>query len=262
MKIPVIVLIFLLNLFSNFLSRPLCASEIQWSVQHVKLQKQNLSGWQHDLYGKKDLSADLNVGLKGAYLERFSLYDTNYGGFVGYKFNKQLYVEVVYTQGMGNQILTKRQTTLINYYALMEGFTPFLILKDSRYSNTTVQDALLGMEVEKWPHFLFIPQFTLGSSKFKSDQTHESIYSYSLKVIYYTENKFSLFIYGSRATEASQGINGNVTNNFNITSTTGGIGGSYNFLDSLKMEFSIDHTHYKELKNQYITSLFSLTQKF
>ena len=238
------------------------ASEVQWSVQHVKLKKQNLTGWQHDFYGKTEITPQLSAGLEGSYVERFSLYDTTYGGFLGYRFNEKFYGEAHYTQGIGNKILTQRQSSLVGYYSLMAGFSPYIILKDSRYSDTTVQDATLGMEIEKWPHIILIPQVMLGKSKFKSDKSDEAIYSYGLRAIYYTENKYSAFIYGFKGMEASQGITGAVTNNIRIASTTGGIGGSYHLMNNLKAELSVEHTDYRELKNQFITTIFSLNYKF
>lgn len=252
-----IILLFLI--FFSVLSN---ATEIQWSTQHVNLKKQNQSGWQHNLTGKKNVTPELTLGLSGSYLKKFNLYDNSYGGLIGIKINEKTYVELMYNQGMGNKILPKRDSNLVSYYALTNGLTPFLVLKDSRYSDTKVQSASLGIEIEKWPNFLFIPQLMLGGSEFNSDRSNESVYSFGLRAIYYTENKFSMFAFGSKATEASQGITGAVVNNIKITSTTGGIGGSYYLLDSLKSEFSVEHTDYREIKNQYITSVLSLNYKF
>jgi hypothetical protein len=245
---------------TNLLYSTSDASEIQWAVQNVRLRKQKQSGWQHDFFAKTSLAPKLDVGLEGSYIERFSLYDTTYGGMIGYHFNNKFYTEAHYTQGIGNQLLPERDTTLTSYYALVPGFSPYLTLRDSRYSDTKVQSATLGGEIEKWPHILIIPQVMLGKSKFKTDSSKESIYSYGFKTLYYTEGKFSVYLYGYKGLEASQGIIG--SSNLRIHTTTGGAGGSYFIIKNLKAELSVDHTDYKELKNQFITSTFSLNYKF
>lgn len=236
------------------------ATELQYTLQHVHLKKQKQSGWQHDVFAKTHLTPKLEAGVMGSYIERYSLYETTYGGMLGYRFTKDFYLEGSYTQGIGNQLLTERESMITMYYSLVPGISPFITLKDSRYSDTTVDGFTLGSEIEKWPHLLLIPQFMLGNSKFKGNGTKESIYSYGLRAIYYTEDKYSIYLYGSKGLEASQGITGAA--NLRVHSTTGGVGGSYYIFHNLKADLSVDHTDYRELKNQFITTTFSLGYKF
>ncbi len=254
--------ILILAVFSCAFCQNTFAAEMLYSVQHLKLKKFNFTGWEHDVFAKTNLSQNLIAGLEGSYVERFSLYETTYGGLMGYKFTDKFYVEAHYNQGIGNKLLTERQTQIISYYSLFPGVAPFIILKDKRYSDTKLLDFTLGAEIEKWPHILIIPQAMIGKSKFKSDNSQETIYSYSLKAIYYTEDKFSIFAYGSRGLESAQSITGASLSNQRIHTLTGGAGGSYNIFKNLKAEISVDHTDYHEIKDQFITSTFSLNLKF
>lgn len=236
------------------------SSEIQYTTQHVQLKKQDLTGWQHDLMFKSSLTNKLAAGLVGTYIERFSLYEKSLGAFFAYHLNDKLSVEAKYVQGIGNLLLPERDSTLTAYYSLLPGYAPFLILRDSRYSDTKVDSATLGAEIEKFAHIIFIPQVMMGNAKFKSNKTSEKVYSYGVKVIYYTEEKFSAFIYGYKGLEASQGIIG--SSNVLIRSSTVGIGGSYYFTPKFKTELSIDHTDYKVLNNQFVTATLNFSYKF
>lgn len=248
-------------LFSTLLfSQTLLSSEIQSTTQHIQLKKQDLTGWQQDLMFKTNLNQKLDIGFLTSYLERFSLYDHAYGAFLAYRINDQLALEARYTQGIGNLILPKRESTITAYFALMSGIAPFFTVKDTRYSDTKVQSASLGLEIEKWTNIILVPQVLWGKSKFKSNGSSESVYSYGLKAIYYVEEKFSLFAFAYKGLESSQGIIG--SSNILIRTTTGGLGGSYYFLKKIKAELTVDHTDYRVLNNQFLTTTLNLSYKF
>lgn len=247
-------------LFSTLLiSQTLLSSEIQSTTQHIQLKKQDLTGWQQDFMFKTNLNQKLDIGFVSSYLERFSLYDHAYGAFFAYRLSDRLALEARYVQGMGNLILPERESNITAYYALMAGVAPFITIKDTRYSDTKVQSASLGLEIEKWPNIILVPQVMWGKSKFESNGTSEDVYSYGLKAIYYVEEKFSLFAFAYKGMESSQGIIG--ASNILIRTTTGGLGGSYNFSKSFKAELSVDHTDYRVLNNQFLTSTLNLNYK-
>lgn len=241
-----------------FLSGSLYAStDLLLSTQHVSITRQNETGWQHDLSVKYDLGRKLYAGLGGTYLERFDFFEKRYGAFVGYKASDRLTFEARYYMGENdNEILPRDQKILSAYYALAPGFTPYVFYRDNRYSVTRVHEARLGMEIEKIPHVILIPQVMFGKATFEAPAGTETIHNYGLRAMYYDEKKFSVFIFGYRGKEASQGIVG--TSNILVDTKTGGLGGSWYFKDNFRTELVFDHTDYKQLKNQFLTTTLNL----
>ena len=81
-----------------------------------------------------------------------------------------------------------------------------------------------------------------------------------MKLAYYREKFYSLCIFGYKGVEASQGIVGK--SNFLIDTASGGLGGSYHFIPQFKTELILDHTDYKQLKNQFLTTTLNLVWDF
>jgi hypothetical protein len=142
------------------------------------------------------------------------------------------------------------------YYSLAPGFTPYIFYRDNRYSVTRVHEARLGMEIEKFPHIIIIPQLMLGKATFKSPAGTETLHNYGLRAMYYEERKFTVFLFGYRGKEASQGIVG--ASNILVDTKSGGLGGSWYFKDNFRTELVFDHTDYRQLKNQFLTTTLNL----
>lgn len=241
-----------------FLSGTLLAStDFLLSSQHITITHQHQTAWQFEAAGRHALGRKLTLGLSANYLERFSFYEKAIGGIVGYRFSDRLSVEGRYILGESDtQILPREQRHLTAYYALASGLTPYLSYRDNRYSVTRVHLAALGVEIEKIPHLILIPQVMAGRSTFSSPAGTESVYSYGLRAMYYEEKKFTAFLFGYRGREASQGIVGR--SNVLVDTTSGGLGGSWSFCDDLRTELVVDHTDYDQLKRQFITTTLNL----
>ena len=228
------------------------------SSQHVTITRQNETGWQHEIFGKHDLGRKFSAGLSGSYLERFNFFEKRFGTFVGYKATDKLNIQAHFHLGDGdNQILPREQRALSAYYALADGFTPYFVYRDHRYSETRVHMANLGMEIEKIPYVILIPQFMLGKATFAGPASTETIHNYGLRAMYYVEKKFTAFLFGFRGKEATQGIVGGGSNEL-VDTRTGGLGGSWYFHDNLRAEIVFDHTDYDQLKNQFLTTTLNL----
>lgn len=228
------------------------------SSQHLSITRSNEEGWQHELVARHDFGRKTNAGISGTYLERFSFFEKRFGGFITQKLNDRLTVEARYYMGMNdNEILPRDQRQLSAYYALAPGFTPYIYLRDYRYSVTRVNMATIGMEIEKIPSIILIPQFMAGRATFSSPASTEGIYNYGLRAMYYQEQKFTAYVFGYMGREASQGIVGR-TANFLVDTKTAGLGGSYYWTENFRTEFVVDHTDYDQLKRQFIMSTLNL----
>ncbi len=236
--------------------------EVQSISQHINLRKQNKIGRQQDLIVKANITRKLDVGLQGTYLERFDLVEKRFGGILNSKLSDRLNVELKYLQGFKTDILPEKQTILSSYYSLTEGFTSFVTLRDTRYSVTQINNIGLGLEIEKFPNFIVIPQVNFGKATFKGPAETKDVYSSGLKVIYYKESHFSLSLFGFKGREISQGLVGRTMANLPIDTLSGGASASYYFKNDLKAEIIFDHTDYDQLKTEFHTTTLNLTWMF
>ena len=237
------------------------AHEVALITQHISLKKQHQSGWQQDVIARAAVSRNVDIGLQGTYLERFDLFENRIGGNLMYHPTNRLTLDARYLRGKSsNEILPLDQFDFSAYYALFKGYTPFLFFRDARYSITDLQTITLGVEIEKIPHFIIIPQFMFGSAAFESPADTKNVHGISLKVMYYVEKQFSLFAYGASGKEASQGITGQGSRL--VDTLTGGLGGGYFLTNDLRAELFVDHTDYQELQNQFLTTTLQLRWMF
>jgi len=243
-----------------FLSTSAFAHQLQSVTQHINLQRQNQTGWQQDILGKMTLSRKWEVGVQGTYLERFGFYENRGGLFALYHPSDSLTLEGKILAGGDNQILPQLQSSLSAYLAVADGITPFGTYKDTSYSITRLHMVSLGVEIEKMTNFLIIPQVMFGKASFKAPASTRDIHSYGVKLAYYREKFYSLFIFGYKGVEASQGIVGK--SNFLIDTMSGGLGASYHFRPQFKTEVIVDHTDYQQLKNQFLTTTLNLVWDF
>ncbi len=253
MKLTLLIIIALL-------STSALAHQIQSITQHIDLRRQNQTGWQQDILGKMTVTRKWDVGVQGTYLERYSFYENRGGMFALYHPNESLTLEAKVLVGGNNQILPRLQSSLSAYLALFDGFTPFATYKDIRYSVTRLHNGTLGAEIEKFTNILIIPQVMFGKASFDAPKSTRDVHSYGLRLAYYREKFYSLFLFGYKGVEASQGIVGKST--FLIDTTSGGFGASYHFVPQLKTELIVDHTNYEQLKNQFVTTTLNLVWDF
>ncbi len=244
-------------LFSSATSR---AHEVFLSTQVVDIKKQNVTGKQVDALAKATVSEKFEAGLQATYLERFNLFEKRAGAFVIYRPKTGVSLELKHLRGRENELLPETQTSFAGYFSIGDGITPFVSFTDARYSATTVNYVRLGTEIEKLRNIILIPQVMSGRATFRSPAETEEIYAYGLRAVYYREEKFSVFIFGSRGREASQGVIG--VSNILVSTRSGGIGGSYFLTKGLKAELVVDHTDYEELGNQFVTTAFNLQWVF
>ncbi len=236
------------------------AHEVQSITQHVWLQRQKKSGWLQALRARADVKRNFAIGAEGIYLERFSLTDKQVGAFTLLRPSDRWTVEIRYHQGKGNKILPQKQSTASAWYSLRDGLSPFVIYRDSRYSLTTLHAVNVGIEVETIPHFIFVPMVMRGRATFFSPGKTEDVYSHGIRVIYYTENKFSLAAFGSKGKEAAQGIIGRST--ILVDTLSAGVAGTWYFSPDFKGELIVDQTDYDQLKTQFTTTTLNLTWMF
>lgn len=248
--------VLLLVLFSS----ELYAHEVQSSTQHVNIRRQNETGWQQTLLGRFDYNRNFHFGAIGSYLERFDIYDKQAGGFVVYRPNEAWTIEGRYLQGMGNDILPEKMAQVSAYYGWGNGLAPFIIYRDNRYSVTTVHSVNLGIEIEKIPHFIFVPVVMFGRATFKSPAQSDDVNSYGLRAIYYNEGKYSFSLFGFRGKEASQGIIGESTQI--VDTLSGGLSATWYFTQNFKSELVFDHTDYDQLNTEFHTTTLNLTWMF
>lgn len=243
------------------LSGSVLAHEVQFQTQHIDIQRQNLTGWQHDVLVKTALSRKYDFGLQATNLERFGLHENRIGAFLSYKPKDSLLFEVRYLKGEdNNQILPTDQYNVSAYWAMVQGLSPYLIYRDVKYNVTHLQIVNLGLEIEKFRGFVLIPQITGGKATSDRPAQTQDVYNYGLRAIYYQEKIFSITAFAYKGREASQGVVGRP--NFAIETLSGGIGAGYYFLPNIKAELSVDHTDYKELKNQFLTTTLNLRWVF
>lgn len=236
------------------------AHELQSITQHLDIKRQNETAWQQDLIYRHDIDRKWQVGVQGTYLERFDLYEKRAGVIGVYRPSELWTFEARFLQGMGNEILPEKETSLMAYHSTMVGISPFFGVKDLRYSNTTVDTLNIGVEIEKIEGIILIPSITYGMAKFKDPNETKNIYTLGLRAAYYQEGKFLTSIYGYTGKEASQGIIGSASEL--ISTLTGGASFEWIFSEALRGEVLVDHTNYKQLKNQFITSTLNLRWTF
>lgn len=237
-------------------------NEIQVTSQHINLRKQNKIGRQQDLIGKFNFSRKIDIGLQGTYLERFNFFEKRFGGFIHTRINDRFNLEVRYLQGFKSEILPEKQTIITSYFSYASGVTPFITLKDTRYSVTHLNNAGLGFELEKIPNIILIPSASIGRAIFKNPAESRDVFSFGLKATYYIENKFSVSLFGYKGREASQGLVGRTTTTLPIDTLSGGAAVSYFFINDLKTEIIFDHTNYDQLKTEFHTTTLNLTWMF
>lgn len=235
------------------------AHELQSTTQYVSIRPHSEDGLQQDVVGTFEWSRKIDVGLQGTYLERYDFYENRLGGFVTYRPNEVLSLELRHLQGNGNEILPEQQTLLTAYYSWFDGHSPYLVYRDTRYSQTHLNTVTLGMEVEKIPHVIFIPQVLYGKATFETPAQTRDVYNIGLRAIYYEENyyTFTAYLYGGK--EPSQGIIGAST--ILVDTMTGGIGAGYYIKSNLKADLTIDHTDYDQLNTQFVTTTLNFTWK-
>jgi hypothetical protein len=244
-----------------FLSTSALAHEVQLITQYLKINRQNDTGLQTDLFAKATLSPKYEVGLQGTYLERFSYYEKRAGAFVIMRPSPSLTFEARYAKGDGDvEILPRDQYSLGVYHALSDGLSPFLSYQNVLYSITHVQSMRLGIEIEKFTNIIIIPQVMIGQAEFKDPAEVEEVNSLGLKVIYYREDLYSLLAYAYKGLEASQAIIGRSATTIE-TKTVGG-GGAYYFIPGVKTELLFEYMDLGELDNQFITTTLNLAWAF
>lgn len=236
--------------------------EVQSISQHINLRKQNKIGRQQDLIARASVTRKLDLGVQGTYLERFYLFEKRFGAFLKSKLSDRLNIELKYLQGFKTEILPEKQTILSSYYSLTQGITSFIILRDTRYSVTHINNAGLGFEIETFPNFIIVPQVNFGKATFNGPAETKDVYSSGLKVIYYKENHFSFSLFGYKGREISQGLIGRTMANLPIDTLSGGASASYYVLSDLKAEIIFDHTDYDQLKTEFHTTTLNLTWMF
>lgn len=236
------------------------AHELESTTQFINLKPTNQVGWLQDFDGRVSINQKFDGGFQVSYLERFNFFEKRLGGYMTYHPNERLTLEARYLQGNGNQILPERQTILSAYYSAYDGLTPYLFYRDSRYSQTIVNTATLGMEIEKFKDIIFLPSFMLGRATFQSPAKTHDAYNYGLKMVYYKDHHFTFSAWGNKGREASQGIIGQST--LLVNTLSAGAGAGYNFTYSIKGELLFDHTNYEELKTQFHTTTLNLSWKF
>jgi hypothetical protein len=236
------------------------AHEVQSITQYLNIRKTDQVGWLQDIIARAKVNDKFDVGAQASYLERFDLYEKRLGGFVTYRPDNKWTFEARYLQGMGNQILPEKQTTLSTYYGWGDGYSPFLFYRDTRYTVTTVHTANLGVEIEKIPNFIFVPSVTIGRATFKSPADSNDVYSYGLRAIYYKERKYQFSAWAYKGREASQGIIGQST--ILVDTVSGGLGAGYWFTEGFRGELLFDHTDYDQLKTEFHTTTLNLSWMF
>lgn len=243
-----------------FLSAFAEAHELQFLGQHIKLNRQNESAWQQDLLARAVLSRKHEMGIQTSYLERFDLHENRLGGFYTFRPNDQWAFEAKYLRGNDVVILPHDQYSVSVYHSLTAGMAPYLIYKNSMYSVTHLQTVTAGLEIEKIPSIIIIPQLTSGTAKFNQPNSSKNLFNAGLRIVHYKEALYSVFAFGYQGKEAAQGIVGE--SNITVNTKTAGLGGSYYFIPSLKSEITFDYTDYEQLRNQFVTTTLNLSWVF
>jgi hypothetical protein len=243
-----------------FCSGALYAHDIQLITQHLDIKKQNKVGWQQDIIARATFSRKLDAGLQATYLSRFNISDKRVGAFIGFSPIDRLFVEVKYLQGMGNTILPEKSTQLTSYYTIASGLSAFGVLKNNRYARLNLNSVNLGIEIEKIPSFIIIPQVMIGNAIFKDPAQTKSIHSFGLKGVFYREKNFSVFVFGAKGREPAQVITG--VSNIMVSTVSTGAGGGYYFKSNFRGELIFDHTDYQQIHNQFFTTTLLLNYYF
>jgi hypothetical protein len=244
-----------------FLSTSAFAHDVQLITQHLKINRQNDTGFQSDLLAKATLSPKYDIGLQATYLERFDLYEKRAGAFFIMRPSPSLTFEFRYMKGDGDvEILPRDQYSVGLYHALSEGLSPFVTYQNVLYSITHVQSLKFGLEIEKFENIIIIPQLMLGQAQFNDPAELEEVNSIGLKVIYYREDIYSLLAYAFKGLEASQAIIGRSSNT--VETKTVGVGGAYYFVPGVKTELIFEYMDLGELDNQFVTTTLNLAWAF
>lgn len=241
-------------------SFPVFSHEITSVTQHVNVRKFDEIGWQQDLIGRLNVNRKFDVGFQGTYMERFDIYDKRLGGFVTARPTDGWTFEARYLQGMGNEILPEKDVTLSAFHSLTDGISPFAYYRDSRFSVTHLHMGTLGVEIEKIPHFVFIPMVSFGKATFKDPAETDDVHTYGLNVIYYQEKNYSFSLFAYKGKEASQAIVGASTQLVNTL--TGGASVGYYFNEDWRGQLVFDHADYDELETEFHTTTLNLSRMF
>jgi hypothetical protein len=245
--------------FLIFFSQDLTAAEFRSHTQVVTIKRpgKDTVGKQQDIFAKAQVNRRFSLGVDGTYLERFGLFDKRTGLVLGSKPNDKWSFEVGYRRGNGNDILPESEVLLQSYFAWKDGLTPFFLFRDAKYSLTHLHALNVGMEIEKIPQLIFIPMLLAGKANFKEPATTRDVYSYGVRITYYSELKYAFTIFGNMGKEASQGIVGRSTRM--VDTRSGGLTLTYYILPELKTEATFDHTNFDQLRTQFQTTMLTLT---
>lgn len=236
------------------------ANQLQFTTQHLDIRGNKESGLQQDVAGRAVVTRKLELGLLGTYLERYHFFEKRFGAMAIYRPSDTLTLEARTLFADHTQILPQHQHSITAYYALADGLTPFVTYKDSRYSVTRLHQYNFAMEIEKFRSVVLMPQFMFGKATLTGPSETRDVHNIGLRAIYYHEKRYSLFIFGHKGTEASQGVVGK--SNLILDTLTGGLGGSYYFIPPLKTEIILDHTDYKQIKTQFLTTTLNIVWDF
>ena len=244
-----------------FLSATAWTSEIQLSNQYLKINRQNETGWQTNLYAKTGLSQKWDVALLANYLERFHFFEKRLGAAAVYKPNDAWVIEARYLHAQeGAELLPTNQYILSLYHSLTDGLSPFLTYQNSHYSLTHIQTMRLGIEIEKLKNILLIPQVLIGQAYFHNPKGTREVNSLGLKAMYSIEKQYFFSVFAFKGVEASQGIVGSSSELIETKTAGGGIG--HYFYEALKAEALFDYTDLGKLNNQFITTTLNLSWIF
>lgn len=249
-----------LSLVLFFSSSIALANELQSVTQHIDIRKQSETAWQQDLIYRHDIDRKWQIGVQGTYLERFDKFEKRGGLIAIYRPSELWTFEGKMLLGKGNDILPELETTLTAYHSTMVGISPFFSLKDARYKETTLDIFNLGVEIEKIEGFIFIPTLAIGTAKSKSPNETKIVHSFGIRASYYQEGRYTASVFGHSGKEVSETIIGKSTEL--ISTLTGGASFEWYFNDDLRAEIILDHTDYKQLKNQFVTSTLNLRWAF
>jgi hypothetical protein len=251
----------LIFIITAILSGIASASELHFSNQLIKINRQNETGYQAYVSGKTALNSAWELGLLANYIERFRLYETRLGGLATYRPNDRFFFEMRYLKGQENvQLLPKDQYGITVYHSWSDGISPFLNYQNSIYSITSLQTLKLGVEIEKIKNIIIIPHASIGQAKFNDPSETKEVNHLGLKVMYVVEENYSFQVYASKGIEASQAIVGRDSQT--IETKTAGFGASYYTFGQLKLEGLFDYTDLGQLKNQFLTTTINLSWNF
>lgn len=242
-------------------STTLCAHTVSLNTQYLKLYRQNEVGKQVLINARGDINPRWGFILNGAYLERFDLYERRLGTGLVFSPQAGTTTEVTYSKAAaGSEILPSEQLIGTIYQSITHGTSAFLTIWDARYSQTRVNLARLGLELEKIKNITLIPQVSLGQATFRDPQESREVNNLQFKVIYHRENNYFISLLAAQGIEASQGIVGRSSET--VRTRTGALGAGFYIFEHTKAEALFEYIDFKQLKNQFLTSSVGLTRMF